>query len=118
VPSSEVVERIDPYVGSLEELDRACRELNARIADLRAAIAQLRTMREEGRPVSEIVASGPGIPARREMRASLTHVNEALHAYRVRVVRTMVDEEGMSIAEVARLTGNARQIVSRLYHDR
>lgn len=109
---------MDPYIDGLEELDRACIDLGARVEDLRTAVARLRTMREEGRPVSEIVASGPGVPARRELRASLSQVNEALHSYRVRVVRTMVDVEGMSIAEVARLTGNARQIVSRLYHDR
>ena len=110
--------RIDPYIGSLEELDHACLHLGAKVEDLRTAIARLRAMRQEARPVSEIIARGPGVPARREMRASLTQVNEALHAYRVCVVRTMVDEEGMSVAEVARLTGNARQVVSRLYHDR
>jgi plasmid maintenance system antidote protein VapI len=31
-------------------------------------------------------------------------------------VRTMVDDEGLSVAEAARVMGNARQVVSRLYH--
>jgi plasmid maintenance system antidote protein VapI len=34
----------------------------------------------------------------------------------VRLVESMVDDEGMSIADAARVMGNARQVVSRLYH--
>jgi hypothetical protein len=34
----------------------------------------------------------------------------------VRLVKSMVDDEGMTIADVARVTRNARQVVSRLYH--
>lgn len=100
----------------LVELDDACIELEERLAGLRDAIRIIRGLLEERQPVSRIVARGPGLPARREVRAAVSGLNAALHAYRVVAVRTIVDDEGMSIAEAARVTGNARQVVSRLYH--
>jgi hypothetical protein len=66
--------------------------------------------------MSEILTNGPGVPARREVRASWSRLNHALHDYRAQVVKGLVDDEGMSIAEAARVTGNARQVVSRLYN--
>ena len=38
-----------------------------------------RRLREQGRSVSDIVASGPGVPARKEVRGSWSRLNEALH---------------------------------------
>ena len=106
----------DPFVARLVELDQGCLELTERLERLRLAVVEIRRMRKQGRPVSEIVSSGPGIPVRREVRASWSRLNQALHAYRVQIVKSMVDDEGMRIADTARITGNARQVVSRLYH--
>lgn len=106
----------DPFDIQLEELDRACLDLTERLEGLRNAIVLIGHLRNQGRPVSEIVAFGPGVPARREVRESWSRLNRALHAYRVRLVRSMVDDEGMSITDAAHVTGNARQVVSRLYH--
>jgi hypothetical protein len=108
----------DPVVDRLLEIDLACRDLADRLRVLQEACAEIRTMRARGRPASEIVADGRGVRARRDVRASWSRVNEALHGYRACLVVSMIDDEGMSIAEVARLTGNARQVVSRLYHSR
>jgi hypothetical protein len=106
----------DPFAARLEELDLASLELAERLAGLREAVTEILRSRAAGRRVSEIVVSGPGVPARREVRASWSRLNDALHAYRVQVVKNLVDSEGMSIADAARVTGNARQVVSRLYH--
>ncbi len=106
----------DPFAERLEELEEDCRDLAVRLERLREAVAQIRAMRAEGRPVSEIVGAGPGGSARREVRDSWSRVNRALHEYRVQVVKTLVDDEGFSIADAARCTGNARQVTSRLYH--
>jgi hypothetical protein len=106
----------DPIGRPLAELEAAARELADRLELLRGAVAQIEVARAEGLPLSRIVSSGPGVPARREVRSSWNRLNRALHAYRVELVRTLVDDEGMSISDVARLTGNARQVVSRLYH--
>lgn len=106
----------DPFVARLVELDQGCLELTQRLERLREAVVEIRRKRAQGRPVSEIVSSGPGIPARRDVRASWSRLNQALHAYRAQIVKSMVDDEGMSVADTARITGNARQVVSRLYH--
>jgi hypothetical protein len=107
----------DDFSLRLEELDRSCVELEERLDGLRQALVEIRRLRRERRPLSEIVAFGPGLPARRDVRGSVSRLNAALHAYRVQAIRTIVDDEGLSIAQTARVTGNARQVVSRLYHD-
>ena len=106
----------DPFDIELDELDQACLDFSEKLEGLRKAIVHIRHLREQGRPVSEVVAFGPGVPARREVRESWSGLNRALHAYRVRLVKSMVDDEGMTITDVARVTRNARQVVSRLYH--
>jgi hypothetical protein len=100
----------------LEELDEACDELRRRIGSVRRAVVAIRRMRAEGHTASDILAMGPGVSARRDLRQSWSQVNEALHLYRVALVKSIVDDEGLSIAEAARRTGNARQVASRLYH--
>jgi hypothetical protein len=112
----EGVMKADAFDIQLDELDHACLDLTEMLEGLRMAIVHIRHLREQGRPVSEIVASGPGVPARREVRESWSGLNRALHVYRVRLVKSMVDDEGMSIADAARVMRNARQVVSRLYH--
>jgi hypothetical protein len=106
----------DPLRARLDELDEACRELEARSARLRRTAWRIRTELERGTPVSAIAAEGEGLAARREEREAWSRVNGALHSYRVTLVRRLVDDEGLTISEAARVTGNARQVVSRLYH--
>ena len=78
---------------------------------------EVRSSREGGQRVSEIIEVGSMAAERRRVRSSWAGLNDALHAYRVQSVRAMVDDEGMSIADAARVTGNARQVISRLYHE-
>lgn len=106
----------DPLIARLAEVDRACAELQRRIDGLRGAVTDIRQAHASGEPVSKIVASGRGTSARRELRRSWTALNRALHAYRAEEVRSLIDEEGLTLTEAARRSGNARQVISRLYH--
>lgn len=106
----------DPIRERLGQLDIACRDLHQRLQTLRDATAEITTMRARGRSASEIVSGGPGVPARRELRETWSQVNAALHDYRVALVVSMIEDEGMSVSDVARVMGNARQVISRLYH--
>jgi hypothetical protein len=101
----------------LDELDLACQALERESEDLRRAIASVSEMRRAGLRASEIVEHGPGTGARRRVREASLRLTRALHAYRTELVRSMVDEEDRTIAEVARVTRNARQVISRLYHE-
>ena len=107
----------DPFIACLTEIDRSAEALEREIRALRDAVADIRRMREDGRPVSEIVARGPGVRARHSARASWLRVDHALRTYRIQIVKSLVDGEHMTIAEAARVTGNARQVTSRLYHE-
>ncbi|MGH2596321.1 MAG: hypothetical protein ACRDH7_10205 [Actinomycetota bacterium] len=106
----------DPLIDRIDELERNSRELEIQLRRLRRATAEIRRARAAGHPVAEILRAGPGVPARRSVREAWLGVNQALHAYRVTVVELLVDVEGLSIADSARLMGNARQVISRLYH--
>jgi hypothetical protein len=108
---------LDPFIACLTEIDRSAEALERQIQTLRGAVADIRRMREGGQPVSEIVARGPGVQARRSARSSWLRVDHALRLYRIQIVRSLVDGEHMTIAEAARVTGNARQVASRLYHE-
>ncbi|MFL5737046.1 MAG: hypothetical protein ACJ76P_06890 [Actinomycetota bacterium] len=106
----------DALLTRLEELERACVDVDERLHALRRAAQAIRVELESGRPLSEIVATGPGPRARRDVRESWSALNRKLHEYRVAMVKRLVDGEGMTIADAARITGNARQVISRLYH--
>jgi hypothetical protein len=106
----------DPLIRELDELERSSQELESKLRDLREAVREIRDALGGGHRISEVLASGPGVPARRAVRESWDRLNRSLHRYRATVIRELVDGEGMTIAEAARVTRNARQVISRLYH--
>jgi hypothetical protein len=106
----------DPLIARLAEVDRACADMERRLDVLRAAISDIRRAHAGSEPMSRIVASGRSVSARRHVRRSWIALNRALHAYRAEEVRSLIDEEGLTLTEAARRSGNARQVISRLYH--
>jgi hypothetical protein len=106
----------DPLRSRLQESDEAAAELIAALQRLRDALRTLDLSRADGTSVSRLVSEGPGREARSDVRAAWIRLSHALKAYRAESVRLMVEQEGMTVAEVARLTRNARQVISRLYH--
>ncbi len=110
------VSACDPFLSRFARLEREVEGLDREIALLRQAMQVTRRLREQGLPVSEILALSPG-PARHESVASRTdRLGEALRDYRTTIVRCLVDEEGWTLTRVADQLGCARQVASRLYH--
>jgi hypothetical protein len=52
---------------------------------------------------------------RAAVRQALTQTSEALRRVRSAKIRSLVDDEGISIGQVAELLGHPRQLVKRLY---
>jgi hypothetical protein len=100
----------------LEEVEHACRDLEAASVRLCQTAEGIRRSIEAGRPISKILSGGSGVSARREERQAWSRMNAALHDYRIALVQSLIDDERLTISEAARITGNARQVVSRLYH--
>jgi hypothetical protein len=107
----------DRLVARLDEVEAAREALLQELAAFGEAVGFNRQMLLEGCGISDIFRDGPGPAARRQVRDAWSRLNEALHAYRAEAVRTLIDDDGWTLTAAARLTGNARQVVSRLYHD-
>jgi len=110
------VEDPDPILAHLMKIERAADDLQAELGVLRGGMRATRRLRERGLPLSEALARSPG-PACHEAVADRTErLSEVVRDYRCLIVRHLVDEEGWSLSDVAAHTGNARQVISRLYH--
>ena len=57
----------------------------------------------------------PGVELHEDLIAGLERMHHAIAAARSEAVRIMVDEEGLTMSDVAKLMGRPRQLVSRLY---
>jgi hypothetical protein len=66
--------------------------------------------------VKELIARG-GVGSRRRADEACREFIAALSEFRAVSVRMMVDEDGMSFSDVARLAGVSRQMIARLYRD-
>lgn len=118
VDDGPVAEATDPVLAHLAELERTAGELEAELRVLRAGLCATRRLREDGLAVSEALERSPG-PACLETVAERTErLAEVVREHRSLIVRHLVDEEGWSLSDIAARTGNARQVISRLYHAR
>ena len=106
----------DRLIERITEVQEARKALVRELTALGEAMEFNRAARQAGSTVSELFSAGPGPAARKRARDAWSRLNGALHAYRTEAIRILVDDEGRSLASAARLTGNARQVVSRLYH--
>lgn len=106
----------DPFLGRLSRVERVAEALERELATLRRAIGVTRGLHERGLAVSEILLLSPEPASHERVAVHIERVSEALHDYRVEIVRRLIEEEGWSISEVARRMGGARQVISRLYH--
>jgi hypothetical protein len=106
----------DAILCRLATMDRAAVELRRDLAVLRDGIRVHRKLRERGLSLSDSLVRSPDPACHEVVARQIEILTEAVHDYRVEIVRSLVDEEGWTLADVARETGNARQVVSRLYH--
>ena len=103
---------------AIEQVERTGEEAQRSIREGVASIDSARQQLEAGVPVSEIVedliARG-GREARLRSSAAIGAFEHAVMVYRVGLIRAMVDDEKLSLAEVGRRLGVSRQMVARLY---
>lgn len=102
----------DPVVVAMDRLEDARAELKVALDEQGEAIAEARERRAAGEPISAVVRqNGTGPGAVEQVTAFLSAFAKARAAW----IWSMVEEEGHTLTHVARLMGNARQVVSRLY---
>jgi len=104
----EAVERV------AEAGREACLAIDAAVGELR----QGRAARDAGRSVVEIIdelASAGGRETRLSAADAFRKYERAVAALRAEVVRSLVDEGGLSLTDVARRMKISRQAATRLY---
>lgn len=57
----------------------------------------------------------PGVGLHEELISALERMHHSVATARGEIVRVMVDDEGLTISDVAKLMSRPRQLVSRLY---
>jgi hypothetical protein len=106
----------DPVLARLDTVDRAAQDLHAELSTLRDRNDATRRLRAQGHALSEALVRSRGPASHEVVALGMARLTQAVHEYRCAVVRHLVDTEGWSLSDVAARTGNARQVVSRLYH--
>jgi hypothetical protein len=99
----------------VERIDGARAELMAALEELEPAIAGAVEGVAGGESMVSLVAR-TRLRARQRLTDALAGMTWALAENRVAAIRVIVDDEGRSLTETARLFGVPRQVASRLYH--
>ncbi len=117
MPSSQELATLeDEYLQSLVELEVAFSALQAELAEGVEAVARIREHVAAGGKVSELLAVGEPQAVRRRIGTGLDQVERARHT-RDRVLFRVLQAEGMSAAEIGRVFGLSRALVSRLINE-
>lgn len=108
----------DWLLRSVDHVEEAGRATIAGVEALIASLEPLRQQRGAGVPLAgiadDLIARG-GPAVRRRCGEALAEYARAVMLFRARMIRAMVDTEGMSLSEVSRKLGVSRQMVTRLY---
>jgi DNA-binding transcriptional ArsR family regulator len=105
-----------------QSLDGVADAARAAMATLAAVIDSAeagRHTRRAGAPLLDVVdglVGGDPRAARRRAAEALDAYERSLTSLRTAAVRMLVDEQGMTVADLSRRLGVSRQMVSRLYH--
>jgi hypothetical protein len=105
-------------LAAIKQIEQTGEEAQRAIGEGLASIEGARERLLAGVPVSEIVAdlmAQGGREARLRSSGAIEAFEHAVMRYRVGLIRSMVDEEELSFAEVARRMGVSRQMIARLY---
>jgi hypothetical protein len=106
----------DAFIDALDDLDRALVQMDDMVERMTQRIAAIRQARAEGRSLREIVPNEQ-TPLLVQL---LTESTNLLHSYGNRVRRTQaraLHGEGMTMDEIAKLFGVTRQRVSALLRE-
>jgi hypothetical protein len=105
-------------LAAIKQIEQTGEEAQRAIGEGLASIEGARERLLAGVPVSVIVAdlmAQGGREARLRSSGAIEAFEHAVMRYRVGLIRSMVDEEELSFAEVARRMGVSRQMIARLY---
>jgi len=105
-------------LGMLEDVERTA---TAAISELAGAVAVVREIRVERAGGLDLVSVAEALavrggPARRSVAAAFQDYEHAVAVLRGRVIRTLVDDHGVTLSALARRMGLSRQAVARLYN--
>jgi hypothetical protein len=117
-PKPEAQLTDDAYPRTLTQLESSRRTLVSHLTSLGETIRVAMERRLSGAPLSDIPEAISLIAQREAVLAALTAFNVAFAASRAEGIRLLVDEEGRTLASVARLMSLSRQVVSRIYNER
>jgi len=104
------------YLVALDEWEVAARQMRRAIDDSSAALSVLRRHVEDGGSIGEVPTIVAAQPLRSEMSSAIDQLERSRHAAQ-RVLFTLLVEDGMSMADVGRVFGISRSLVSRLVHE-
>lgn len=107
----------DPYACSIEALESARRVLSSELTSLESTVGSALEARNEGARLSDVAAAMRLLAKRESVLAALTTFGIAFATMRAEGIRTLVDEEHRSLADVARILNLSRQVVSRIYNE-
>jgi len=105
----------DTFADSLHELEDARTALLQALHVLEAAVGGSLDLRSGSAAPSEILKRFEMDGTRAGVVSSLARFSRAYAACRSEAIKALVDEEGRTLTDVARLTGHSRQRVSELY---
>ena len=103
-----------PFLRSLDMIDAAVADLRGAADQLERTVAQTRSMLDEGVDIIELLQT-PGTGSRERMIDALNSMHSALMFSRGAYYRLLIEGRGMSISEIARLSGHPRQLIKRRY---
>ena len=106
---------VDRFLESLEELDKAVARVRHELDGLDAANAHARDAVRAGMHMRDLFPRSDGPRARDAVIEAVTALQSALMRSRGEFFGVLVEQEGMTISEVARLVGHPRQLVKRGY---
>lgn len=102
-------------LAAFEELDGARGRLIERLENMAGETQAFRDHLASGGSISVVYLDRAAQERRDALFEAMAEFDRAMTRARIRSVRTMVDDEGMSLSEVARLVSRSRQFVTRLY---
>lgn len=103
---------------ALDAVESAAREASAAIAELAGVVARTRGYARSGFPVKLVVRrmAADGVRDRRVAAGqAMQRYETSSLALRGELIRHLVDDEGMSVTEAARMLGVSRQRAGRIY---
>jgi hypothetical protein len=108
----------DSFLAAIDDIAAALEAAREALDGSTEPLASARRRRLAGASmleiVDELVAAG-GPEARRDTARAFARYERAVKTFRGTVIRTLVDEEGVSLSEVSRRLSISRQMTTRLY---